>query len=151
MQSFPFRFLHIVFVKVSQYTPRRNCCHIIAAGVFLLFIIFYLSQRAPNFSHSPPPRPPLSPLQTGLLLPSPLPPLPRDTELASQFHLKPATHYSYLNQSGCVRLDGVNDAERFDALRLAFSVLQIPQEVCEGLYATISAILWLGNISFQVR
>ena len=49
-----------------------------------------------------------------------------------------------------MRLDGVSDAERFDALRLAFSVLQIPQEVCDGLYSTISAILWLGNISFQV-
>ncbi|XP_043209798.1 unconventional myosin-VIIa-like [Amphibalanus amphitrite] len=73
----------------------------------------------------------------------------RDSELAAQFQLREAAHYSYLNQSGCVRLDGVNDAERFDALRLAFSVLQIPQEVCDGLYSTISAILWLGNIGFQ--
>ena len=33
--------------------------------------------------------------------------------------------YSYLNQSGCVSLEGVDDAERFDTLRLALEIVQI--------------------------
>ena len=31
------------------------------------------------------------------------------------------------NQSGCVRLEGVDDAAKFDNLRLAFEVVQVPQ------------------------
>ena len=41
------------------------------------------------------------------------------------FQVKSAENYSYLNHSGCVTLDGVDDAEKFDALRLAFQVVQI--------------------------
>ncbi len=62
--------------------------------------------------------------------------------------LKPAPFYNYLNQSGCVKLDGVDDADKFDALRLAFEVVQIPPEIIEGILSTLSAILWLGNLKF---
>ena len=33
--------------------------------------------------------------------------------------------YAYLNQSGCVDLEGVDDAERFDRLRLALEIVQV--------------------------
>ena len=41
----------------------------------------------------------------------------RDKELADRFLLKPPQFYNYLNQSGCIKLDGVDDANKFDALR----------------------------------
>lgn len=49
----------------------------------------------------------------------------RDKEFAEQYKLRPASHYKYLNQSGCVKIDGISDSKKLDALRLAFNVLQV--------------------------
>ncbi len=72
----------------------------------------------------------------------------RDKELADRFMLKPAETYNYLNQSGCIRLDGVDDAIKFDSLRLAFEVVQIPAPMIEGILSIVSSIMWLGNLAF---
>lgn len=49
----------------------------------------------------------------------------RDKEFAEQYKLMPAIHYKYLNQSGCVKIGGISDSKKLDALRLAFNVLQV--------------------------
>ncbi|KAF2347296.1 Myosin head motor domain, partial [Trinorchestia longiramus] len=67
-------------------------------------------------------------------------------ELADQYKIAPHNSYSYLNQSGCSQIEGMDDAAKFDALRLAFNVLHVPQDIADGIYSTISAILWLGNL-----
>jgi myosin heavy subunit len=72
----------------------------------------------------------------------------RDKELAEKFSLKPASFYNYLNQSGCNTLEGVDDADKFDALRLAFEVVQIPPDLIEGILSVLVAILWLGKYTF---
>lgn len=77
--------------------------------------------------------------------------LQKNPEVRQQFHLRPAEEYKYLNQSGCIRIEGVNDAGKFDALRLAFNVVQVPPAMVDGIFAVISAILWLGNLEFEVR
>ncbi|KAF7267243.1 hypothetical protein GWI33_019512 [Rhynchophorus ferrugineus] len=70
-----------------------------------------------------------------------------NNELATQLHLKEAKFYQYLSQSGCIKLDA--DSRRLDSLRLAFQVLQVPPGMCSGIFQTLSAILWLGNLTFE--
>ena len=43
-------------------------------------------------------------------------------ELREELLLEPASKYKYLNQSGCYKLDGVDDVAMFDQLRLAMQV-----------------------------
>ncbi|KAF7991609.1 hypothetical protein HCN44_008980 [Aphidius gifuensis] len=73
----------------------------------------------------------------------------RDKEFAEQYKLVSADNYKYLNQSGCIKIDGISENKKLDALRLAFNVLQVPSEMCEGIYRVLSAILWLGNLCFD--
>ncbi|CAH1102828.1 unnamed protein product [Psylliodes chrysocephalus] len=68
-------------------------------------------------------------------------------ELAKQLHLKDAKFYNYLNQSDCLKIEG--DSRRLDSLMLAFNVLQVPANKCNGIFQTLSAILWLGNLTFE--
>lgn len=65
--------------------------------------------------------------------------------------MKPPNFYKYLNQSGCVQIEGVDDAKKLDVLRLAFNVVQVPAQMVDGIFAVISAILWLGNLEFEVK
>ncbi|XP_025423592.1 myosin-I heavy chain isoform X3 [Sipha flava] len=70
-------------------------------------------------------------------------------DLVELYKLKPPEFYNYLNQSGCITIDGVSDAQKFDALRLAFNVLRIPLNMVDGIFCVLSAILWLGNTVFR--
>ncbi|XP_036363572.1 unconventional myosin-X isoform X4 [Octopus sinensis] len=70
-------------------------------------------------------------------------------EIKEQYYLKDVTTYNYLNQSGCYRLDGHDDSAMFDALRLAFEVLNIPAVMVSGIYSVISSVLLLGNLQFE--
>lgn len=70
-------------------------------------------------------------------------------EVGEALHLKTPSFYRYLNASGNVEIDIDSEAKRFEALRLAFTVLQIPQPMVDGIFRVLSAILWLGNLDFE--
>lgn len=70
-----------------------------------------------------------------------------NNEFASNFFLKDARSYNYLNQSDGIKIEG--DFRRLDSLMLAFNVLQVPSNRCNGIFQTLSAILWLGNLTFE--
>ncbi|KAM7361678.1 unconventional myosin 81F isoform 2-T7 [Cochliomyia hominivorax] len=72
----------------------------------------------------------------------------RNPEMMKEFHLKPPTFYRYLNASGNIEVDIEYESKKFEALTMAFTVLQISEQSIDGVLKVLSAILWLGNIEF---
>ncbi|XP_018471057.1 myosin-2 [Raphanus sativus] len=70
--------------------------------------------------------------------------------LKERLKLKTASEYTYLNQSDCLTIDGVDDAQKFRKLLESFDIVQIPKEHQERVFALLAAVLWLGNVSFRV-
>ncbi|KAI3686257.1 hypothetical protein L1987_79931 [Smallanthus sonchifolius] len=70
--------------------------------------------------------------------------------LKDMLSLKMASEYKFLNQSGCLKIHGVDDAHNFIMLVDAFDTFGIPHEVQENVFELVAAVLWLGNISFAV-
>ncbi|KAL4335923.1 hypothetical protein GQ457_07G014070 [Hibiscus cannabinus] len=70
--------------------------------------------------------------------------------LRERLNLKTANEYNYLVQSECLVINGVDDAQKFQKLKEALDIVQICKEEQEQAFAMLAAVLWLGNISFQV-
>lgn len=58
--------------------------------------------------------------------------------------------YKYLSQSNCHAISGVDDAEQFRVVQEALDVVHVSKTDQETVFAMLSAVLWLGNISFTV-
>ncbi|KAK2984719.1 hypothetical protein RJ640_004544 [Escallonia rubra] len=67
-----------------------------------------------------------------------------------KLNLKTASEYNYLNQSACLAIHDVDDAEKFHVLMEAFKTIRISKEDQEHAFEMLAAVLWLGNISFKV-
>ncbi|KAK7405181.1 hypothetical protein VNO78_06380 [Psophocarpus tetragonolobus] len=70
--------------------------------------------------------------------------------LKERLNLRAVSEYKYLVQSDCMSIDGVDDAKNFHQLMEALETVQICKEDQELIFKMLAAILWLGNISFQV-
>ncbi|KAJ8759271.1 hypothetical protein K2173_006791 [Erythroxylum novogranatense] len=70
--------------------------------------------------------------------------------LRGKINLKSASEYKYLNQSNCYSINGIDDAEYFCVVMEALDIVHVGKEDQESVFAMLSAVLWLGNISFVV-
>nr|POE92015.1 myosin-2 [Quercus suber] len=61
-----------------------------------------------------------------------------------------ASEDRYVNQSDCLAIHGVDEARKFHMLMDAIDIIQISKEDQEHTFRMLAAVLWLGNISFQV-
>ncbi|CAK9208721.1 unnamed protein product [Sphagnum troendelagicum] len=73
-----------------------------------------------------------------------------DPGLQERVKVRPAQEYHYLNHSDCLSIDNVDDAEQFYLLRRAMNVVQISNEDQEQAFEMLSAVLWIGNITFHI-
>ena len=60
-----------------------------------------------------------------------------------------AEDYHYLRQGGCTTVDGIDDPEELSAMKDAFTRLGIATEDMKALFATVAAVLHLGNVRFD--
>ncbi|KAL2472850.1 Myosin-2 [Forsythia ovata] len=70
--------------------------------------------------------------------------------LRGRLRLKRASDYNYLNQSDCLAINDVDDAQKFHILVEALNTVRICKEDQEHAFEMLAAVLWLGNISFHV-
>ncbi|KAK9156217.1 hypothetical protein Sjap_003697 [Stephania japonica] len=72
------------------------------------------------------------------------------SSLKERLNLKTARDYNYLRQGECLTIGDVDDAQQFHVLMEALDHLQIHKDYQDNAFVVLSAILWLGNISFRV-
>ncbi|KAF2077800.1 hypothetical protein CYY_000921 [Polysphondylium violaceum] len=70
-------------------------------------------------------------------------------EMKEKLHLTEPEDYHYLNQSGCIRINNINDVEDFEHVRYAMNVLTLPEDKQNTIFSILSAVLHLGNIQFE--
>jgi myosin heavy subunit len=56
--------------------------------------------------------------------------------------------YNFINQSGCITIDDVDDAQEFQDANQAFAEIGFSTKEQNSLYQTIAGILHLGNLEF---
>ena len=70
------------------------------------------------------------------------------TSQREALRLKDSTHYFYLNQSGCEKIEGVDDAKNFKETMQALEGFGCSQQTISDILKVLSGILHLGNCSF---
>ncbi|KAJ7297028.1 hypothetical protein O6H91_Y084700 [Diphasiastrum complanatum] len=73
-----------------------------------------------------------------------------DPALRARLNLKAASEYRYLNQSECLVIDNINDAEEFQSMLRAMDVVQISKMDQDNAFSMLAAVLWLGNVTFSI-
>ena len=65
-----------------------------------------------------------------------------------EFNLGPASSFNYLNQSGCLSIEGVDDTAEYRDTKKAFESLGFPLEDTSAIFSALCAILYIGNLSY---
>jgi myosin-5 len=64
----------------------------------------------------------------------------------AKYSLGSAEKFFYLNQSGCIEIEGVDDAKNYEHLRRAFTILTISDTEQEAILRLLAALLHIGNL-----
>ncbi|XP_073040750.1 myosin-1-like isoform X1 [Primulina eburnea] len=68
--------------------------------------------------------------------------------MREKLKLKNADEFMYLRQSNCFTIPGIDDAEQFQVVMDALDIVHVKKEDQDSVFAMLSAVLWLGEISF---
>uniref|UniRef100_A0A452YL73 Myosin motor domain-containing protein n=1 Tax=Aegilops tauschii subsp. strangulata TaxID=200361 RepID=A0A452YL73_AEGTS len=71
---------------------------------------------------------------------------PEDRE---RYKLGDASLFHYLNQSNCIKLDGMDDSSEYIATRRAMDIVGISSDEQDAIFRVVAAILHLGNVEFS--
>ncbi|KAK9663834.1 hypothetical protein RND81_14G001600 [Saponaria officinalis] len=70
--------------------------------------------------------------------------------LREKLNLRSLEEYKYLRQSNCYTIPCVDDTEQFCNVTEALDVVHVTKDDQESAFAMVSAVLWLGNVSFTI-
>ncbi|XP_074274054.1 myosin-1-like isoform X3 [Silene latifolia] len=70
--------------------------------------------------------------------------------LREKLNLRNLDEYKYLRQSNCYTIARVDDAEQFRIVMEALDVVHVTKDDQESAFAMVAAVLWLGNVSFNI-
>ncbi|KAL6610563.1 hypothetical protein ACP70R_040532 [Stipagrostis hirtigluma subsp. patula] len=70
------------------------------------------------------------------------------SEDIKKYKLADPSSFHYLNQSTCIKVDGISDAEEYLATRSAMNTVGITEQEQEAIFRVVAAVLHLGNINF---
>lgn len=68
--------------------------------------------------------------------------------MLENFGVQQPQSYTYTSRSKCFDVEGMNDAADFKDTLAAMNVIGLSQNEQDNIFRMLSAILWLGNISF---
>ncbi|OEL18826.1 Myosin-6 [Dichanthelium oligosanthes] len=66
-----------------------------------------------------------------------------------RYKLGDAASFHYLNQSSCIKLDGMDDASEYIITRRAMDIVGISSGEQDAIFRVVAAILHLGNVEFS--
>uniref|UniRef100_A0A8I7BHT2 Uncharacterized protein n=2 Tax=Hordeum vulgare subsp. vulgare TaxID=112509 RepID=A0A8I7BHT2_HORVV len=69
-------------------------------------------------------------------------------EEREKYKLGDPSTFHYLNQSGCYKIDGLDESKEYHETRKAMDIIGISSEEQEGIFRIVAAILHLGNVEF---
>lgn len=69
--------------------------------------------------------------------------------MLENFGVQQPQSYTYTSRSKCFDVEGMNDAADFKDTLAAMNVIGLSQNEQDNIFRMLSAILWLGNISFE--
>ena len=71
-----------------------------------------------------------------------------DEESRSEWRLKDAKYFNYLNQSSCFELNGVDNAKEYERTVQAMDAIGIDATERRNILSVLAGILHLGNVKF---
>ena len=72
-----------------------------------------------------------------------------DAEQRRRYNIGRAEDYAYLNGTQCFGVEGMDDSKEFNETFSALQALGVTPHEIDGVLSVLSAILWLGNLTFQ--
>ncbi|XP_043931168.1 unconventional myosin-X-like [Protopterus annectens] len=72
-----------------------------------------------------------------------------DKEQRDAFCLSSAKSFHYLNQSGCIKDENLDDKQIFDNVMTALRVMEFSEEEIHDIFKLLSGVLQLGNLEFM--
>ena len=72
-----------------------------------------------------------------------------DKEACTTLGLLDAKKYRYLNQSGVIKVKGIDDAADFAIVKRAFKALEFTDEEVAAFFQLVAGVLKLGNLTFE--